>query len=228
MRISLFVFASIIAFTTVHSQTESQILGSYTDSLSYALGLNVANSLREENIGDLNIPLMVAAIQQYCNDPTDTSLAMPLDTALTIIMKKYTSVKASEAETRFMQSQEFIQAYIQDTSTQKVSDGVYYRVLSNGKGLSPEPDDLVLLAFEGRLVDGSIFDQSSNYGADMVELAINELIPGLQEIVPLMEVGDSWEVVLSPEKGYGFRNTRLVPSHSALVFELTLRGITRP
>lgn len=227
MRILVLVYLTGL-FMPASGQNDSFPLNSFSDSLSYALGMNVAHSLQKENIGELNIPVLTEALSRYYGNPSDSTMAMGIDTALAIIMKTYTSHKQDQAATRLRESQTFLSNYRQDPEVRYMSEGVYYRVIHSGRGLQPEQNDNVLLEFTGRLYNGTVFDMSSNYGADMIEIAIEELIPGLQEVVPSMSVGDTWEVVVAPEKGYGFKSTNLVPSHSALIFELTLRGITRP
>ena len=106
--------------------------------------------------------------------------------------------------------------------------GLQYRVISEGSGAIPADTTLVQVSYEGRLVDGKVFDSSSknNNGAP-VELRCNQVIKGWTEALTRMPVGSEWEVFIPQELAYGSREYGLVKPFSTLIFKLKLVSIKK-
>lgn len=111
------------------------------------------------------------------------------------------------------------------TEWQTTPSGLRYRRTSGtGTGPKPQPTDTVTIHYVGRLPDGTEFDSSLSSGAP-VTMALPSLIPGWQEGVPLMSVGDIYEFVVPPELGYGDRASGPIPAGSTLHFTIGLLGV---
>ena len=103
--------------------------------------------------------------------------------------------------------------------------GIRYRRISGaGTGPKPSPTDTVTIHYVGKLMDGTEFDSSFRGGAP-VTFPLPQLIPGWQEGVPLMSVGDVYEFVIPPELGYGDTASGPIPANSTLQFTIGLIGI---
>lgn len=100
----------------------------------------------------------------------------------------------------------------------------YRRISGTGTGPKPSPTDTVTIHYVGKLMDGTEFDSSFRAG-EPVTMALPQLIPGWQEGVPLMSVGDIYEFVIPPELGYGDRAAGPIPANSTLQFTIGLIGI---
>ena len=100
----------------------------------------------------------------------------------------------------------------------------YRRTGGNGSGPRPKPTDTVTLHYVGTLTDGTEFDSSVRRG-EPVTMALPDLIPGWQEGVPLMSVGDRYELAIPAEQGYGSRASGPIPADSTLLFTIDLLGI---
>jgi len=108
----------------------------------------------------------------------------------------------------------------------QLPSGIQYAVLEQGKGKqSPEVSSTVTVNYRGMLVDGTEFDSSWAHGAP-VTFQVNKVIPGWQDVIPRMHVGDRWRVVIPPQLAYGERGQlpRIGPNE-ALVFEIELLDI---
>ncbi len=100
--------------------------------------------------------------------------------------------------------------------------GLQYRILAEGQGASPAPEDLVVVHYQGRLVDETEFDSSFARGAPAVFPA-NRLIAGWVEALQLMQVGDRWELVVPAELAYGENGSgEVIPPNATLIFEVEL------
>ena len=106
---------------------------------------------------------------------------------------------------------------------QVTKSGLQYRILRAGPatGLRPMPADEVKVNYEGKLIDGQVFDSSYDRGAPAV-MTVRDLVPGWREALQLMRPGDEWLVYLPPALGYGDKGAGPIPPGAVLVFKLEL------
>ena len=105
--------------------------------------------------------------------------------------------------------------------------GVQYKVLKAGPGTSrhPTPADYVEIDYEGKLLNGTVFDSTAAKYGQTVTYQLKTLIPGWIDVVPLMQEGDEWMIWIPPGRGYGARPVGPIPANSVLVFRLKLVSI---
>ncbi len=106
--------------------------------------------------------------------------------------------------------------------------GLQYKVLVKGDGAVPKATDEVKVRYEGRLVDGTVFDSSSRQKDGVVTFRADNLIKGWTEALTLMPVGSKWQIYIPYQLAYGERNMGKIKPYSALVFDLELVGIETP
>jgi FKBP-type peptidyl-prolyl cis-trans isomerase FklB len=104
--------------------------------------------------------------------------------------------------------------------------GLQYEVLKQGDGAVPQPTDKVKVHYEGRLIDGTVFDSSIKRGEPAV-FGLNQVIKGWTEGLSLMPVGSKWRLYIPQELGYGDRQAGQIPPYSALIFDVELLGIEK-
>jgi FKBP-type peptidyl-prolyl cis-trans isomerase len=106
------------------------------------------------------------------------------------------------------------------------ASGLQYRILKSGSvtGLRPKPADEVKVDYEGKLLDGEIFDSSYARGAPVV-MTVHDLVPGWVEALQLMRPGDQWLLYVPPSLGYGDHAAGPIPPGSVLVFKLELLDV---
>ena len=105
--------------------------------------------------------------------------------------------------------------------------GLQYQVLTPGKGPSPTDEDVGLINYEGRLIDGTVFDKSQQptpipVVASNPETGRQGVIQGFSEALKLMSKGAKYRVWIKPSLGYGEKDQGVIPPHSTLVFDLEL------
>lgn len=104
--------------------------------------------------------------------------------------------------------------------------GLQYEVLKQGDGAVPQTTDKVKVHYEGRLIDGTVFDSSIKRGEPAV-FGLNQVIKGWTEGLSLMPVGSKWRLFIPQELGYGDRQAGQIPPYSALIFDVELLGIEK-
>ena len=125
----------------------------------------------------------------------------------------------------------FLAANAKKAGVKTTKSGLQYSVLRPGKGVRPKATDTVEVHYRGKLIDGSVFDESFKgkvpAKADQtVKFAANRVIKGWTEALQLMNVGSVYRLVIPSELGYGTRGAgQDIGPNSVLVFEVHLLGI---
>jgi FKBP-type peptidyl-prolyl cis-trans isomerase len=106
------------------------------------------------------------------------------------------------------------------------ASGLQYKVTTSGPktGPSPKVGDIIKVHYEGKLLDGTVFDSSFQRGQAAI-MPADGLIPGWLEALPLMHVGDEWTLWIPASLAYGDHGTGPIPANSVLVFRLKLIGM---
>ena len=106
--------------------------------------------------------------------------------------------------------------------------GVQYKVVMEGKGKKPTAKDSVVAHYRGALIDGTEFDSSYSRG-EPATFPVTGVIPGWQEILPMMPVGSKWQVFIPSELAYGTRGAGAnIGPNETLVFDIELLEIKTP
>ncbi|CAN5141497.1 FKBP-type peptidyl-prolyl cis-trans isomerase [soil metagenome] len=103
------------------------------------------------------------------------------------------------------------------------ASGLQYKVTTSGPktGKAPKLGDIVKVHYEGKLLDGTVFDSSFERGKAAI-MPSDGLIPGWMEALPLMHVGDEWTLWIPASLAYGEQAAGPIPANSVLVFRLRL------
>ena len=105
--------------------------------------------------------------------------------------------------------------------------GLQYKVIESGKGATPKASDKVSCHYEGRLIDGTVFDSSYKRGK-AIEFSVTGVISGWTEALQLMKVGDKWELYIPYQLAYGERGAgAVIAPCSSLIFTIELIEITQ-
>ncbi|MBO4462797.1 MAG: FKBP-type peptidyl-prolyl cis-trans isomerase [Prevotella sp.] len=105
--------------------------------------------------------------------------------------------------------------------------GLQYKVLVKGEGAVPQASDKVKVNYEGRLIDGTVFDASSKHGDEPATFQANQVIRGWTEALTMMPVGSKWQLYIPQELAYGDRQAGNIPPYSTLIFDVELVSIEK-
>ena len=122
----------------------------------------------------------------------------------------------------------FLKENAQKEGVITTASGLQYKVLVKGEGEVPQKTDKVLVNYEGRLVDGTVFDASAKHGDKPAEFRADQVIKGWTEALTMMPVGSKWQLYIPQELAYGERNAGNIKPYSTLIFDVELIGIDKP
>jgi FKBP-type peptidyl-prolyl cis-trans isomerase FklB len=119
----------------------------------------------------------------------------------------------------------FLADYAAKPGVTKLPDGLMYRVIKSGDGAPVKNDgDLVTVYYKGSLINGKVFDQTKP--EEPAQFPVGGVIPGWTEALKKMKTGDTWEVVLPSELGYGAEGAGdAIPPNQTLVFTIELSKV---
>lgn len=106
------------------------------------------------------------------------------------------------------------------------ASGLQIRTLTPGTGKKPGPRQTVTVHYEGKLIDGSVFDSSYKRG-ETISFRLDQVIPGWTEGLQLMAEGETAELVIPEHIGYGARGAgRSIPPYQTLIFKVELQAVS--
>jgi FKBP-type peptidyl-prolyl cis-trans isomerase FklB len=106
-----------------------------------------------------------------------------------------------------------------------LADGLQYKIIKAGKGRKPTQTDAVTVNYEGKLVDGTVFDSSYKRG-EPISFPVNGVIPGWTEALKLMPVGSTWELFIPSNLAYGENGAPpSIGPNETLIFKVELLAV---
>jgi FKBP-type peptidyl-prolyl cis-trans isomerase len=124
------------------------------------------------------------------------------------------------------QANAFLASNAKQAGVVTLPSGLQYLVLKAGSagGASPLADDHVIVNYEGKLLDGTVFDSSYQRGQPAT-FVVGQLIPAWTEALQKMKPGDTWMLYAPPNLAYGVKGAGPIQPNSALIFKIELIGI---
>jgi FKBP-type peptidyl-prolyl cis-trans isomerase len=119
----------------------------------------------------------------------------------------------------------FLAAHKGKPGVHTTASGLQYEIITEGTGPRPTAADTVAVHYEGRLIDGTVFDSSIARGQPAV-FPLGQVIPGWTEGVQLMPVGSKYRFTIPPQLGYGESGAGgVIPPNAVLVFDIELLAV---
>ncbi len=211
------------------SQEQEVTLESTDARLSYGIGLRMGQRMSADGM-----QVDVAAHAAGLEDAMTGAEAKLTDEEINTEMSAFQELRQAKAEAeRVAQAQSNLEAgraYMEEMSSngdvQTTDSGLQYIVMEPGEGDNPVAADSVEVHYEGRLIDGSVFDSSFERG-QTVTFGLTQVIPGWTEGLQLMKPGGKFKFIIPPELGYGEGGAgQMIGPNATLVFDVELISIT--
>lgn len=199
------------------------------DKVSYALGMSIAQNLINSGVVDLNFDDFKNGVKViYTNETPEVSLEegnLVLEKFFAEARKLMEENERKEREENLKSGNNYLKNHSGEDGVQTTKSGLQYKVLVEGDGKQPGPHSRVKCHYEGRLIDGTVFDSSYKRGEPTV-FGLDQVIPGWTEGLQLMKVGSKYEFTLPAELGYGERGIPgHIPGNSVLIFVVELLDV---
>ncbi len=147
-------------------------------------------------------------------------------TAEQIFEKKEVELKAQKDAEIKAKNEAYLEENKKKEGVVTMPNGLQYRIIKKGDGPIPTEADRVQVIYEGKTIDGKVFDATSRHGVEFDTFNVGGLIKGWTEALQMMPVGSKWEIVIPQHLAYGERGAgRDIGPFSTLIFTLELKGI---
>lgn len=191
--------------------------------IGYSIGVNIGQSLVMQGLSDdIDMDAFVAGFSDILAGEPQLSDEQMMQ-ALTNFQQQLMDRQQAEDDAARADSAAFLASNAQAEGVTTTASGLQYLVLESGaaSGTSPQMTDSVLAHYEGRFVDGAVFDSSIERG-EPAQFVLNQVIPGWTEGLQLMKPGDKWRLFIPADLAYGPSGSGPIPPHSTLVFDVEL------
>lgn len=194
------------------------------DSAAYALGVQLASSLKRDGMEVLNPDIIVYALKKvYAND----SLLLSDEQIGTVLNSYYMDVQKQKMDAQLAENAKFLADNKLNKDVITTASGLQYQVIKMGAGIKPTADSTVTVNYKGMHLDGSVFDSSYDYG-EPVTFPLKGVIPGWTEGVQLMPQGSIFKFFIPSELAYGEMGTPQggpIAPNEILIFEIELLSV---
>ena len=151
---------------------------------------------------------------------------MTIDSAQVLANKMMQSIKEKTMQKEFgpnkIAGEKFLAENAKKEGVKTLEGGVQYKVIKEGSGAIPADTSIVKVQYEGRTIDGKVFD-SSYQRKEPAEFRCNQVIKGWTEVLTHMPAGSVWEVYIPQDKAYGARQQGDdIKPFSVLIFKIEL------
>ena len=150
---------------------------------------------------------------------------MTVDSAQQVAQIMMQSIKAKELEKTYGSNKEAGEKFLAENAkkdgVKTLPSGVQYKVIKEGNGPIPADTSLVKVNYEGKTVEGKVFDSSYERG-EPINLRCNQTIKGWTDAMVHMPAGSIWEVYIPQDLAYGEREQGDIKPFSALIFKIEL------
>ncbi len=227
-KISVAAFISMALFscnsTGDHISNKSS-LTTDDDKISYAIGQDMGNTLKQ-----LDVQLDMALVYRGISDAVkldsggllnEEDRAKTMELLMTRLREARTKKDSLQAIENVEKAKVFLEKNKSEANVITTESGLQYTVITEGTGIQPTAEDTVVAHYIGTLADGTEFDNSTKRGQP-ITFGVKNVIPGWQELLPLLKAGSKVKTWIPPELGYGSRNAGMIPPNSMLVFEIEL------
>ncbi len=215
--------APVVALTLACDRKPS--LNNDKAKLSYAIGQNIAQNIKAQNI-DLDPKVVGYAVAAGLKGDKPEVTPEEQQKAIQSLQQAAQAKSMADAEKNKAISAEFLVKNKGKNTVKVTGTGLQYEVMKEGKGKKPTIKDKVTVHYTGTLVTGAKFDSSHDRGQP-AEFPLNGIIKGWHEALQLMPEGSVYRLYIPPELAYGAQAQPGIPPFSVLVFDVELLKINK-
>ncbi|MEZ4915258.1 MAG: FKBP-type peptidyl-prolyl cis-trans isomerase [Chitinophagales bacterium] len=185
----------------------------------YAYGINLAQNLKKQGASDLDLAMLLKGIEDAMSDK---DLLLSYEESAGVLNTYFTQAREKQLQKNLNDGKAFLAENKDKKGVSVTSSGLQYTILKEGNGPKPSATSTVTTHYEGKLLDGTVFDSSYERG-EPATFALNRVIPGWTEALQLMPEGSKWRLYIPSELAYGERGAgESIEPNSVLIFDVEL------
>ncbi|AUD04708.1 peptidylprolyl isomerase [Spirosoma pollinicola] len=201
------------------------------DSVSYSIGLFMAQNLKQQGISDLNNALLMRGLNDALSGQATQLTQTQAGQVMNSYMQKQMAVRNAEGIKASAENKKIGDAFLTENKAKSgvvtTKSGLQYSIEKEGTGAKPAATDRVKVHYTGKTLDGKVFDSSVERGQP-AEFGVNEVIKGWTEALQLMPIGSKWKLYIPADLAYGDRGAGAdIKPGSTLVFDVELLDIVK-
>jgi len=188
---------------------------------SYSLGYLFADNVAQQFGDDIEIEPFVSGVRDVLGGADARVEEAEAQRVLNALVERRQSAAVAAASSNLDAGLRFLAENAEREGVITLDSGLQYEVLEAGEGEKPGATDIVTTHYEGRLIDGTVFDSSYARG-EPATFPLNRVIPGWTEGLQQMAPGAKYRLFVPSELAYGDRAAGSIPPNSALIFDVEL------
>ncbi|HRF77318.1 MAG TPA: FKBP-type peptidyl-prolyl cis-trans isomerase N-terminal domain-containing protein, partial [Chitinophagales bacterium] len=175
----VFAGAAMLMFSCKETKIQNVKMENSADSLSYAIGVNIGQSFKQQEITEVNTELMATVIKAILNGDT-IGLKMNDSSSMAFLNTYMRKKQEMEMEKDKEEGKKWLEENAKKSGVVVTPSGLQYSVIKSGNGISPVDGDTVTIHYVGKFIDGEEFDNSIKSGQP-VTYPVNDFIKGWTE-----------------------------------------------
>lgn len=221
MKVVMCACISVMLMACQGNTQEKVQLTTQSDSISYAIGIDIGKNLKRQSI-----EVTPAALARGIKDAIDSSQALLTDEQCQEVMTSFQHQMVSkELEKHKKEGETYLAANKAKDGVATTASGLQYRIITAGSGPKPDTSQTVTVNYRGALTDGTEFDNTYTRGQPLT-YPVKGFIKGWTEALLLMPVGSKWELCIPSNLAYGdVGMSGAIPPGAVLVMEIELLAI---
>jgi FKBP-type peptidyl-prolyl cis-trans isomerase FklB len=216
----------------VWADAAATALTSEQDKISYTIGADIGQSLKAQDV-QIDAGLVAKGLSDAYGGKKLLMSQDEMKKTITDLQKQVVDKQQAKmknmADKNSKKGDDFLAKNKTKAGIVALPSGLQYKVVTAGKGQSPSENSTVKVDYEGKLLDGKVFDSTYKRG-EPVEFKVSQVIPGWQEALQKMKQGATWELFIPAKLAYGERGfmnpggTSIEPNET-LVFKVHLISV---
>jgi FKBP-type peptidyl-prolyl cis-trans isomerase len=195
------------------------------DSVSYAFGINIGQSLSNVKIKGLNVDAIAQGIRDVLNDNGEKA-TMTNEESIAVIEAFFKKSQDEMLAKNLKEGQDFLEKNKSEDGVITTESGLQYKVITEGTGPKPLAADEVEVNYRGTLLSGDEFDSSYERGQP-VKFRLDQVIKGWTEGLQLVNEGSKVQFWIPSELAYGEQGGGRIEPNSTLIFEVELLKVIK-